>query len=185
MKIAPHCLCLTLLLGMSAPAVFASDQTLSGAATAVEERGEIRLIGGPKSAAYRYVLPYVGPNTKIAEEVSVAVVFPKGVEIESISAVTPSRPVVHRSREQTAKNPHIPGGPEPIGPGISLGDKDRTTINGYCFDVGFTSMPGRIEYEWTWQNRVDTDGDNKPDSDPGWVLTGIKIEFPVVNAEIC
>ncbi|MBE5317118.1 MAG: hypothetical protein H4O13_17125 [Xanthomonadales bacterium] len=185
MKNSQHGLCLALLLGLSAPAAFATDQALDGATAAVEERGEIRLIGGPKSAAYRYVLPYTGPNTHIAEEVSISVAFPKGVEIESIGAVVPSRPVVHRPREQTPKNSPIPGGPDPIGSGISLGDRTNTHILGHCFDVGHRPMPGNIQYEWTWQNRVDTDGDNKPDSDPGWVLTGVKIEFPVVNSEIC
>lgn len=62
----------------------------------------------------------------------------------------------------------------PQQPGGKIGDTSNRTAS--CVNVG-SFRQGTVTYNWEWKYTKDTNGDNKPDSDPAWVLTDIEVEF--------
>lgn len=80
----------------------------------------------------------------------------------------------------------LPDGPEPHGPGNVIGRTDSTRLNCTQAVVNHTPLPADIEYHWEWRNTVDSNGDGKFDSNPQWVLTGIRVTcLPLHDATMC
>lgn len=65
--------------------------------------------------------------------------------------------------------------PDPIdhlGPGENFFDVDSIEIACHAINDGPTPGSARMVFNYTWENRDDTDNDGVNDSNPGWVFTG-------------
>jgi hypothetical protein len=131
---------------------------------------------------FAWVRQLIG-SRPLAAEVDLYVQYPvkeirvRGRSLEDAILVT--------GPESSLKSIIAPEGSPPDGPGRP-GVSTSTRL--YCTQVtiGTSYHTADIEYMWEWRNTEDTTGDGKPDSNPDWVLVGMRVTFlPLHDAVLC
>lgn len=177
-----NCLrCTTVLtLGLVGPAAIAFDQghVVAGPAAHSEGLVERRMLA-PGDAYYDRMLQQ-HPSPRLADQLLVEVVYPSGLDwsIEATRAVRSSMDHLLAGQGDalsTAKSYDLPN-PEPPDTTPPIGTRHSITVS--CAQVrtsASSSYSADITYTWEYRYTRDTNGDNKPDADPEWVLVGVTV----------
>lgn len=174
------CAVLTLHLSTFSPWALAfnagqpGDQELADGETLVERR-----VLAPGDAFYERMLGQL-PAGKLAEQLLIKVEYPPGLDWsrEATRAVRSGvdrlvagqGPVEGAAKTYHLPNPELPDTTPPIGTRhnitVSCAEVRVSSSSSYSADITYT-----LEYRYT----RDTNGDNKPDADPQWVVVGVTI----------
>jgi hypothetical protein len=124
------------------------------------------------SPGYAWVKGFAG-GQPLAEQVRVAVRYQLSQQPDDGQSLEHR---IHSGQAAAAKNLIVPDGPVPETPGR---DGITSTTQLFCTSVtiGTVGEIADIEYDWSWQYTRDADRDGTMDSDPDWVLVGIRITF--------
>jgi hypothetical protein len=121
----------------------------------------------------------------VADEVTIEVrYFPNSGK--SARAASPLQALLREIDSGRAKTNYFPLPDPPNGP-APIGAKDKTKI--HCDTSRFgqsISMNGVTTFDWEYGYTVDSNGDGKKDSEPGWYITGVSFSpYSLQDATIC